>query len=50
MEIKAIIFDWARTLYDVENEKEFDDAEPLIAHNTISLPRQKQRCTIKEYR
>ncbi len=39
MEIKAIIFDWARTLYDVENEKEFDDAEDILIY-----------CKTKNYR
>ena len=32
MNIKAIIFDWARTLYDVENEKEFEDAEDILVY------------------
>jgi len=32
MNIKAIIFDWARTLYDVESEKEFEDAEDVLVY------------------
>jgi FMN phosphatase YigB (HAD superfamily) len=30
--IKAIIFDWARTLYDVENNKEFGDAIKVLEY------------------
>lgn len=30
--IKAIIFDWARTLYDVENNKEFEDAINILEY------------------
>jgi FMN phosphatase YigB (HAD superfamily) len=30
--IKAIIFDWARTLYDVENEKEFPGAIGILEY------------------
>ena len=32
MNIKAIIFDWARTLYDVENNKEFEEAKDILEY------------------
>jgi FMN phosphatase YigB (HAD superfamily) len=30
--IKAVIFDWGRTLYDVENDCEFPDAQNIIEY------------------
>lgn len=32
MNIKAIIFDWGRTLYDIDNKKEIRDAEEVLAY------------------
>jgi FMN phosphatase YigB (HAD superfamily) len=32
MNIKAIIFDWGRTLYDVDNKKEISDSEDVLAY------------------
>ena len=31
-QIKAIIFDWARTLYDVENNREFPEAKDILEY------------------
>lgn len=31
MRIKAVIFDWGRTLYDSETKKEFPEAEEILA-------------------
>lgn len=32
MKIKAIIFDWGRTLYDVDNKKEISDSEEVLIY------------------
>ena len=32
MRIKAIIFDWGRTLYDVDNKKEISDSEDVLSY------------------
>lgn len=32
MNIKAIIFDWGRTLYDVDNKKEISDSEDVLLY------------------
>ena len=32
MEIKAVIFDWARTLYDVDNNREFPEAVEILEY------------------
>ncbi|MFA6301266.1 MAG: HAD family hydrolase [Candidatus Paceibacterota bacterium] len=32
MNIKAIIFDWGRTLYDVDTKKEISDAEDVLSY------------------
>ncbi len=32
MNIKAIIFDWGRTLYDVDNKKEISDSEDVLSY------------------
>lgn len=32
MNIKAIIFDWGRTLYDVDIKKEISDAEDILSY------------------
>ena len=32
MNIKAIIFDWGRTLYDVDTEKEIFDSEDVLLY------------------
>ena len=32
IDIKAIIFDWGRTLYDTENQQEFEEAEEVLRY------------------
>lgn len=32
MNIKAIIFDWGRTLFDVDNKKEISDSEDVLSY------------------
>ena len=32
MNIKAIIFDWGRTLYDIDNKKEVSDSEDILSY------------------
>jgi FMN phosphatase YigB (HAD superfamily) len=32
MEVKAIIFDWGRTLFDIDAKKEFSDSEEVLSY------------------